>query len=45
MALGILGATFIVNPISMLMALIVLALIVLIGGKLICWGMSKVKMH
>lgn len=44
-ALGILGATFIVNPVSMLMALIVLALIVLIGGKLICWGMSKVKMH
>ncbi|AOM00544.1 hypothetical protein FBG13_09490 [Cobetia marina] len=44
-ALAVLGATFIVNPISMLMALIMLALIAFIGGKLICWGMSKVKMH
>ncbi|TVU69278.1 MULTISPECIES: hypothetical protein [Cobetia] len=44
-ALAVLGATFIVNPISMLMALIMLTLIVVIGGKLICWGMSKVKMH
>ncbi|WP_158774620.1 hypothetical protein [Cobetia sp. L2A1] len=44
-ALAVLGATFIVNPISMLMALIMLTLIIFIGGKLICWGMSKVKMH
>lgn len=44
-ALAIVGATFIVNPVSMLLTLLLLALIVWIIAKLMRWGMSKAKMH
>lgn len=42
-ALAIIGATFIVNPVSMLLTLLLLALLVWLGSKLIRWGMSKAK--
>lgn len=42
-ALAVLGATFIVNPVSMLLTLLILGLIVWGAKKLVCWGMSKAK--
>ncbi|GKW47876.1 hypothetical protein [Halomonas sp. NCCP-2165] len=44
-ALAVLGATFIVRPVDVLLTLIVIALVVTIGGKLVCWAMSKAKLH
>ncbi|MHB0776493.1 hypothetical protein [Halomonas sp. WWR20] len=44
-ALAILGATFIINPVSMLLTLILLALMVWLGVRLVRWGMNKAKMH
>ncbi|WP_048308830.1 hypothetical protein [Halomonas sp. PR-M31] len=40
-ALAVLGATFIVKPISMLMTLLLLALIIWILVKLVRWGIAK----
>lgn len=40
-ALGVLGATFIVKPISMLMTLLLLALIIWVVTKLVRWGITK----
>ncbi|GAB2794912.1 hypothetical protein GCM10027040_21580 [Halomonas shantousis] len=44
-ALAILGATFIVEPVSMLLTLILLAVVVWVGVRLVRWAMSRVKMH
>ncbi|WP_148254385.1 hypothetical protein [Aidingimonas lacisalsi] len=44
-AIAVLGATFIVRPIEMLMTLIVLALVLWLGKWLVCLGMSRVKLH
>ncbi|GAA0568403.1 hypothetical protein ACFQH5_16240 [Halomonas salifodinae] len=44
-ALAVLGATFIVRPVDMLLVLIVIGLVVWLGGKLVCWAMSKAKLH
>ncbi|KFF49243.1 hypothetical protein GY26_09385 [Gammaproteobacteria bacterium MFB021] len=44
-ALAILGATFIVKPISMLLTLILLALLVWVGKRLACWALRKAKLH
>lgn len=44
-ALAVLGATFIVRPVSMLLTLLLLALIVWLGAKLARWGMAKAKSH
>jgi len=44
-ALGVLGATFIVNPVSMLLTLILLAVLLWVGKRLTCWGMRKAKLH
>ncbi|SHF02037.1 hypothetical protein SAMN02745148_01625 [Modicisalibacter ilicicola DSM 19980] len=44
-ALAVLGATFIVKPISMLMTLLLLALIIWIGFKVVRWGLSKTKTY
>lgn len=43
LALAVLGATAIVNPVSMLLTVLLLALIVWIVKKLIGWGMSKAR--
>lgn len=43
--LAVLGATFIVNPVSMLLTLLLMALIVWVVFKLVRWGMSKAKSH
>ncbi|MGC3873998.1 hypothetical protein ACPF7Z_12090 [Halomonas sp. GXIMD04776] len=40
-ALAVLGATFVVKPISMLMTLLLLALIVWGITKLVRWGLAK----
>nr|WP_299244657.1 hypothetical protein [uncultured Halomonas sp.] len=40
-ALAVLGATFIVKPISMLITLLLLALIVWVLVKLVRWGLAK----
>nr|WP_297460188.1 hypothetical protein [uncultured Halomonas sp.] len=42
-AMAVLGATLIVNPVSMLLTLLILALIVWVAKKLVGWGMSKAK--
>lgn len=44
-ALAILGATFIVKPVSMLLTLILLAVFIWGGKRLACWAMRKVKLH
>ena len=44
-ALAVLGATFIVNPISMLLTLILLAVGLWAGKRLACWGLRKAKLH
>jgi hypothetical protein len=44
-ALGVLGATFIINPVSMLLTLILLALGLWVGKRLACWGMRRAKLH
>ncbi|WP_234986719.1 hypothetical protein MRB56_16710 [Halomonas cupida] len=44
-AIAVLVATTIVSPIDMLMTLLIIGLLVLIGVKLGCWLMSKVKFH
>ncbi|MCT8467756.1 hypothetical protein KZO85_04100 [Chromohalobacter canadensis] len=44
-ALAVLGATFIVNPISMLLTLIILALIYWVAKRVGCWLMRRVKLH
>ncbi|MFC3391846.1 hypothetical protein [Aidingimonas halophila] len=44
-ALAVLGATFIVRPVEMLMTLIVLGLLFLLGKRVICLAMNKVKLH
>lgn len=44
-AIAVLVATTIVSPIDMLMTLLIIGLLVLIGVKLGCWLMSKVKLH
>ncbi|MBN8414160.1 hypothetical protein LCL99_00395 [Halomonas denitrificans] len=41
-ALAVLGATFIVFPIDMLMTLLVIGVIALVACKLGCWVMGKV---
>lgn len=42
-ALAIVGATFIVNPVSMLLTLLILLLVGWVVLKLIGWGMGKAK--
>ncbi|MDW5376978.1 hypothetical protein R6258_08625 [Halomonas sp. HP20-15] len=42
-ALAILGATLIVNPVSMLLTLLILLLVGWVVLKLIGWGMSKAR--
>lgn len=44
-ALAVLGATFVVKPVSMLLTLLLLALFVWVGVKLTRWSMAKVKSH
>ncbi|MDZ7852234.1 MAG: hypothetical protein U5L98_06160 [Halomonas sp.] len=44
-ALAVLGATFIVRPVDMLVTLIVIGLVALIGTKLAGWAKNKVDMH
>ncbi|WP_251976804.1 hypothetical protein [Salinicola avicenniae] len=44
-ALAVLAATFFVNPISMLLTLILLALVIWGGKRLACWTMRRVKLH
>ncbi|MGM0535594.1 MAG: hypothetical protein ACQEUN_09165 [Pseudomonadota bacterium] len=44
-AMAVLGATFIVRPVDMLMTLIVIGLVTLIGAKLAGWAMNKVDLH
>ncbi|WP_110647430.1 hypothetical protein [Salinicola peritrichatus] len=44
-ALAVLGATFIVNPISMLLTLILLAVLTWIGMRLAGWAMRRAKLH
>ncbi|WP_110655688.1 hypothetical protein [Salinicola halimionae] len=44
-ALAVLGATFIINPVSMLLTLILLALGLWVGKRLACWGMRRAKLH
>lgn len=43
--LAVLGATFIVEPVSMLMTLLLMALIVWVVVKLARWGLSKTKSY
>ncbi|MCG7600960.1 hypothetical protein MHM84_14340 [Halomonas sp. McH1-25] len=43
--LAVIGATFIVRPVSMLLTLLLLGLIGWIVVKLARWGMSKAKAH
>lgn len=40
-ALAVIGATFIVNPVSMLLTLLILCLLIWLGIKLARWGMSR----
>ncbi|MEC9483836.1 MAG: hypothetical protein UMU75_11060 [Halomonas sp.] len=44
-ALAVLGATAIVNPVAMLLTVLLLALILWIVVKLVRWGMGRVKLH
>lgn len=44
-ALAVLAATFIVKPISMLLTLLLLALLIWAGKRLMNWLMHKVKFH
>ncbi|MFC3282424.1 hypothetical protein [Litchfieldella rifensis] len=44
-AIAVVGATFIVRPVDMLLTLLVLALLIWLCVKLIGWVMKKVKMH
>ena len=44
-ALAVVGATFIVNPISMLMTLLLLSLIIWAAMKIVRWGLSKAKTY
>lgn len=44
-ALAVLGATFIVKPVSMLLTLILLAIGIWVGKRLACWGMRKANLH
>lgn len=44
-ALAVLGATFIVKPVSMLLTLILLAIVAWVGKRLTCWAMRKAKLH
>lgn len=43
--LAVLGATFIVEPVSMLLTVLLMALITWIVVKLARWGMGKAKSH
>lgn len=43
LAIAVLGATLIVNPVSMLLTLLIIALIAWVMKKLVGWGMSKAK--
>lgn len=43
LAMAVLGATLIVNPVSMLLTLLIIALIAWVLKKLVGWGMSKAK--
>ena len=43
--LAVLGATFIVNPVSMLLTLLLLGLIAWVVTKLARWGLGKAKSH
>ena len=44
-ALAVLGATFIVKPVSMLLTLILLAIVLWVGKRVVCWGMRKARLH
>ncbi|SEM50100.1 hypothetical protein [Halomonas caseinilytica] len=44
-AIAVLGATAIVSPVDMLLTLLIIALLALVGGKLVCWAMKKVDFH
>ncbi|MDR5859333.1 hypothetical protein FZZ93_06160 [Halomonas eurihalina] len=44
-AIAVLGATAIVRPVDMILTLLIIGLLVLIGGKLVCWAMSKIDFH
>ncbi|MBB3140274.1 hypothetical protein [Halomonas organivorans] len=44
-AIAVLIATAIVRPVDLLLTLILVALIALVGGKLVCWAMNKARFH
>lgn len=44
-ALAILGATFLVRPVDMLLTLLVIALVAWVAKRLLCWAMKKAKSH
>lgn len=44
-AIAVLGATTIVRPVDMLMTLLIIALLALVGGKLVCWAMKRIDFH
>ncbi|MAM58366.1 MAG: hypothetical protein CMN25_13600 [Salinicola sp.] len=44
-ALAVLGATFIIKPVSMLLTLILLAIGIWVGLRVACWAMRKANLH
>ncbi|APX93959.1 hypothetical protein BWR19_14020 [Halomonas sp. 1513] len=44
-ALAILGATFLVRPVDMLLTLLFIALVAWVAKRLLCWAMKKAKSH
>lgn len=44
-ALAVLGATFLVRPVDMLLTLLFIALAIWIAKRLTCWAMSKAKFN
>ncbi|KXS38392.1 hypothetical protein [Modicisalibacter sp. 'Wilcox'] len=44
-AAAVVGATCIVKPVSMLLTVLLLLLAGWVMAKLVCWGMSKARLH
>ena len=44
-ALAVLGATFLVRPVDMLLTLLFIALVAWVAKRLMGWAMKKVKSH
>ncbi|MBD3895790.1 hypothetical protein IEI94_07980 [Halomonas sp. ML-15] len=44
-AVAVLGATFLVRPVDMLLTLLVIALVAWGAKRLLCWAMKKAKSH